>query len=85
MYDFRAALFEKFKGTDTDYILICKNNDNGDDWAYSRVPHEDYWETIDEAIKWNFDHGWTIVEVYDLYAEWHKSLVRIIKKVKDLN
>ena len=77
MYEnYAKEYFEMFKGTDADYLLICREHGSGRDWAYARIPCEDYWETIEEAIQWHFANDWDIVEIYDLYAQFEKSMIR---------
>jgi hypothetical protein len=82
MYDENARRnFQKLKGSDADYLLICKENVfSNRPWAMNQIPKEDSWETISEAIAWHCQHGWKIVEIYDLYAEFEVSMVRYIYK-----
>jgi hypothetical protein len=83
--DYAKKMFETLQRSDSDYLAICKNNIRlNRDWAWNDIPHPSEWETIDEAIRWHFDQGWEIVEIYDLYAEWQVSMIRSVVKVKDL-
>ena len=34
------------------------------------------WTTIEEAMAWHFNDGWTIIQIYDLYASFETSLIR---------
>jgi len=77
MYDEHAKeMFEKLQGSDSDYLLICRDNISGQEHGWNRVPNEPYWVTIDQAIAWNFEHGWRKLEFYDLYAPFEKSMIR---------
>ena len=71
--------FKRFKGTDADYILICKNSIYGNT-SQNIIPLEDYWDNVEGAIKWHFEHGYDIVEIYDLYSPVETSLVKQVSK-----
>jgi hypothetical protein len=63
-------LFENFKNTDADYLIIFFNY--GKPWVYSLVPSDNpfgicVWETIDEALAYP-RNIWDTAEIYDLYA-----------------
>jgi hypothetical protein len=86
--DYAKNRFEKLHGSDSDYLLICKESDSMV-CSWNTIPHEvsaiddenSNWETIEQAVRWHFDHGWDIVEIYDLYrTEFEKSMVRSVKK-----
>jgi hypothetical protein len=82
--DFAKQHFEKLKGTDNDYLVICRENNSTAgpyrDYGWSTIPYPPLWNTIEEAIRWHFEKGWQIVEIYDLYAEWHKAIIRSVEK-----
>ena len=80
MYDdYTKVQFEISKETDADYLLIC--NSDGQHSSQNIIPLEDYWENIEEAIIWHFEHNWNEIEIYDLYAPFETSMIRRVSKV----
>jgi len=69
--------FEKFQGSDADYLIIGTNPS----LSWDIIPCENMWDTIDEAIQWYFANGWTEIEIYDLYEEFNKAKIRSVSKV----
>lgn len=75
-YEYIKNIFEQKKNTDADYLIIGINPS----LSWDIIPCENMWDTIDEAIQWHFENGWTEVEIYDLYAEFDKARIRSVSK-----
>ena len=83
VYDHYARTkFEKYQDTDADYLIIGRHSDPLNGYkGFDKIPHEGYWETIDEAIRWFFNNDWGIVEIFDLYSPFEDSLIKQVSRV----
>ena len=77
--DYARERFKQHKDTDSDYLLICRKDDPSRQ-SHNVIPLGDYWGTIEEAIEWHLKCGYTTVEIYDLYAPFETSMIRMVNK-----
>ncbi len=84
MYEnYAKRVFERFLGTDADYVFVCRQYANPQLWGWGTVPDtvRGEWETIEEAVNWHFQRDWDIIQFYDLYApEFENSMARSVNK-----
>ncbi len=83
--EFLKECFKSLQGSDADYLLICQNNN--DNFFWNIIPNElliqigancEELDTIDIAIEHHLNYGYKNIKIYDLYAPFEESLIKIV-------